>query len=74
MLVFKTVFRKHFTNIKQVICLDHQALFKPLITSEYGSYILEMFYSYLKPAIADLSYMLWHSLKYDYQILVLGSI
>jgi hypothetical protein len=29
MLVFKTVFRKHITGMKQVICLDHQALSKP---------------------------------------------
>jgi hypothetical protein len=69
-LVFETVLGKPSKGKKQVNCLDHQALHWPLVTSEYELRLSEMCYSYLKPAIADLSFMLWHLLEYDYQILV----
>ena len=69
-LVFETVLGKPSKGKKQVNCLDHQALHWPLVTSEYELRLSEMYYSYLKPAIADLSFMLWLLLEYDYQILV----
>jgi hypothetical protein len=70
-LVFKTMLRKPSAGMNQVTCLDCPALHWPLATPEYRLRLLEMgLYSCLKPAIADLSFILWHLLKPDYQILV----
>lgn len=69
-LVFEIVLGKPSKGKKQVNCLDHQDLHRPLVISEYELRLSEMYYSYLKPAIADLSIMLWLLLEYDYQILV----
>jgi hypothetical protein len=69
-LVFETMLRKPSAGMKQVNCLDRRALHRPLTIPEYGLRLPEMGYSCRKPAIADLSFLPWHLLGYDYQILV----
>ena len=56
-LSFKTMFRKPFSGMKPVICLDCPAKHLPFVTFNDGSRLPEIAYSFLYKLIINLSFM-----------------